>query len=225
MSRVSNALQMYMLLQVRNIMKVGEIAEILEVTSRMINEYKNDLEKAGIYIGSKRGRYGGYYLENTINLKGLGITEKELESLKMANEVIKSGNYAYKTEFETLSSKILNAKEDFESISYYNKNLLKPTELKKREKEIWSNINKAISEKNKIEINYSSIDYDGNGKGANNTIRTIHPHGIFDYKGALYLYGYCELRKEIRFFKFLRINKYNILEDKFKINNKYDLKG
>lgn len=222
MSKVSNALQMYMLLQVRSIMKVEEIADILEVSPRMVNEYKNDLEKARIYIGSKRGRNGGYYLQNTLNLKGIGITEEELEALKMANEVIQSGNYTYATEFETLSSKILNAKKDFEDISYYNKNILKPIEMKEKEKHIWTNINKAIGRKNKVEINYSSIDYNGNGPKF--TTRIVHPYGVFDYEGSLYLYGYCELRKEIRFFKFLRINKYEILKDKFKINNEYNLK-
>lgn len=40
MSRVSNALQMYMLLQVKNIMKVDEIAEILEEISKIRNSYK-----------------------------------------------------------------------------------------------------------------------------------------------------------------------------------------
>ena len=222
MSRISNVLQMYMLLQVRDIMKVQEIAEILEVTPRMVNEYKKDLEKAGIYIGSKRGRYGGYYLENTLNLKGIGITEEELEALKMANEVIQSGNYTYAIEFETLSSKILNAKKDFDNIFYYNKNTLKPIGMKEKEKEIWININKAIKEKNKMKINYSSINYNKNE--SNIKIRTIHPYGVFDYKGALYLYGYCELRKEVRFFKFSRINDYEITDEKFEINVKYDIK-
>ncbi|RBP38228.1 helix-turn-helix transcriptional regulator [Garciella nitratireducens] len=222
MSRVSNALQMYMLLQVRNIMKIDEIAEILEVTPRMVNEYKNDLEKAGIYIGSKRGRNGGYYLENTFNLKAISITEEELEALKMASEVIRSGNYTYATEFETLSSKVLNMKKDFEDISYYNKNILKPIEMKEKEKRIWTNVNKAIGGKNKLKIDYSSIDYTGDGPKSKT--RIVHPYGVFDYEGSLYLYGYCELRKEIRFFKFLRINRYEILKDKFKINSEYNLK-
>lgn len=222
MSRLSNALQMYMLLQVRNIIKVEEIAEILKVTPRMVNEYKKDLQKAGIYIGSKRGRYGGYYLENTLNLKGIGITEEELEALKMANEVIQSGNYTYATEFETLSSKILNAKKDFNDISYYNKNILKPVKMKEKEKEIWTNINKAIGGKNKIKIDYSSIDYTRDKPKT--MIRTIHPYGVFDYEGFLYIYGYCELRKEVRFFKFSRVNDYKILDEKFKINIKYDIK-
>lgn len=222
MGRVSNALKMYMLLQERKIMTVKEIAEILEVSNKMVYEYKKDLYEADIYIGTKLGRNGGYYLENTLNLKGINITEEEVEALKMANEAIKSGNYHYAIEFEILSSKILNAKKHFEEIPYYNKDILKPIEIKEKEKQIWTHINKAIIEENKIKINYSSINHDKNQP--NIKTRIIHPYGIFDYEGAIYIYGYCELRKDIRFFKFSRINKYEILKDKFKINIKYDLK-
>ncbi len=222
MSRLSNALTMYMLLQTGGIMKAAEIAEILEVTTRMVNEYKKDLEIAGIYIGSKAGRYGGYYLENTLDLKGLGITDEELEALKMATEVIKSGNYTYSVEFQTLASKILNAKRDFDNISYYRKDNLKPIEMKEKEKRIWVDVNKAIRGKNKIEMSYSSI----RRRGDNVRLRTrvIHPYGVFDYEGALYFYGYCEVRREVRFFKFSRVNNFKILNDKFKTNVKYNLK-
>lgn len=222
MSRVSNALNMYMLLQGRNMMKVDEIAEILEVTPRMVHEYKDDLEKAGVYIGSKRGRNGGYYLENTLNLKGLGITEEELDALKMANETIRSGNYPYSTEFEIFSSKILNANKDFDHVSYYSKDILKPIYMKEKEKKIWIDINKAIIGKNKIKIRYSSIEECG--RKQKSKLRIVHPYGTFDYGGAVYFYGYCELRKGIRFFKLSRIDDYEILDKKFSINIKYDLK-
>lgn len=220
MSRVSNALNMYMLLQGRNIMKVNEIAEILEVTPRMVHGYKDDLEKAGIYIGSKRGRNGGYYLESTLNLKGLGITEKELDALKIANEIIRSGNYPYSTEFEIFSSKILNANKDFEHVSYYSKDILKPIYMKEKEKEIWIDINKAIIGKKKIKMKYGSIGQDKRKIKS----RIVHPYGIFDYEGGLYFYGYCQLRREVRFFKLSRIVDYEILNQKFTINIKYDIK-
>src|SRR5699024_3736117 len=50
------------------------------------------------------------------------------------------------------------------------------------------------------------------------------PYGTFDYKGSTYFFGYCELRKKIRYFKLTRIQDIEILEDKFAINNKYDIK-
>jgi len=220
MSRVSNALKMYMLLQSRGIVKAEDIADILEVSTRMVQEYKNDLEKAGICIGTKKGRNGGYYLENTFDLRGLGITGNELESLKLATEAIKNGNYPYSYDFEILSSKILNAVKDFNFSYYYSKPFLKQKEIMEKEKRIWKDINKAIMRKKKIKMKYVSIGEDKREM----KVRVVHPYGVFDYEGSIYFYGYCELRKDVRFFKFSRIDSYEILDEDFKINIKYDIK-
>ena len=220
MSRVSNALKMYMILQNRNIVKAKDIADILEVSTRMVQEYKDDLEKAGVYIGSKRGRNGGYYLENTFDLRGMEFSRNELEALKMATEVIRNGNYPYSTDFEMFSSKILNAAKDFDFTSYYSKPVFRHKSMSKNEKRIWIDINKAIIKKKKIKMVYFSL---GEDKKSMKT-RTVHPYGIFDHEGSMYFYGYCELRKEVRFFKFSRIDSYEILDEDFKINIKYDIK-
>lgn len=222
MSRLSNALNMYMLLQGRGFMKVNELAEIIEVSPRMIKEYRNDLEKAGIYIGSKRGIYGGYYLENTLNLKGLGITNEELESLKMANEIIKGGNYLFSLAFEILTNKIINSKKSFDHIDYFHKSNLKPIHMMGKEKEMWKIIKKAIINKRKIKMLYNSLTDIPNSQV--NKSRIIHPYGTFDHQGATYFFAYCELRKEVRHFKLSRIEDLNILSDKFTINIKYDIR-
>lgn len=220
MSRVSNALKMYMILQTREIVKAEELAEILEVSPRMIQEYKNDLEKAGIYIGSKRGRSGGYYLENTFELKGIEFRKNELEALKMATQVIKNGNYPYSVDFELFSSKILNAAKEFDFTSYYSKSSFKHKNISEMEKRIWQDINKAIMNKKKIKMSYTSLGEDKKST----KVRVVHPYGIFDYEGSTYFYGYCELRKDVRFFKLTRIKEYEILDKKFCINVKYDIR-
>lgn len=222
MSRLSNALNMYMLLQSRRLVQVKEIAEILEVSPRMVKEYKRDFEKARIYIGSKKGRYGGYYLENRLSLKGLGITKKELESLKMANEIIKSGNYMFSLDFEMLANKILNLEGEFDYIDYFNKDTLKPLYMQKKEREFWKIISKGIISRRKIDMSYRSL---ANNEDRNDIRRVVHPYGTFDHDGAMYFFGYCELRKNIRYFKMSRIQELNILDDKFTINNTYDIKN
>lgn len=221
-SRLSNALTMYMLLQGRKIMKVEELSEILEVSPRMIKEYKNDLEKAGIYIGAKKGRYGGYYLENRINLKGIGIKKEELEALKMAKEAIKSGNHVFALDFETLANKILNVEKDFDYVDYFNKDNLKPVYMREKEKDMWKIITKAVINKKKIEMTYKSLGKDA--KKGKNKIRIVHPYGTFDHDGAAYFFGYCEIRREVRHFKISRIEDIIILSRKFTINIEYDIK-
>lgn len=218
MSKVSNALKMYMLLQSRGMMKVGEIAKELGVTPRMIKSYKNDLEEAHIYIGSVRGRYGGYYLESRMSLRGLSITRQELDALKKANQVIKNRNDYYTSDFETLTSKILNEKNDFQETSYYSKGVA--SIVMENEKQVWRDINQAIEKKKKIKIKYASIG----DKEQDVQERIIHPYGLCDHKGAAYFYGYCELRKEGRMFKLVRVMSHETLKDNFMINPRLNFK-
>jgi len=49
MSKISNALKMYMLLQSRDMMKVGDIASELGVSPRMVKNYKKDFSDVCYY--------------------------------------------------------------------------------------------------------------------------------------------------------------------------------
>lgn len=67
MSKVSNTLTMLRLLETGRKYTIQELADILEVSKRMITVYKEELEKCGIYIDSIKGPYGGYVItSNTI---------------------------------------------------------------------------------------------------------------------------------------------------------------
>lgn len=68
MSKLSNTIMLLRLLQNGRKYSIKELAEKLEVSTRMIREYKNELEQADIYLESIRGPYGGYYLNQSIKL-------------------------------------------------------------------------------------------------------------------------------------------------------------
>ncbi|MTI48954.1 MAG: transcriptional regulator [Firmicutes bacterium] len=220
MSRISNALNVFFLLQSRGKMTVEELAQQLEVTPRMIKKYKKDLEMAGIYIGTQRGKYGGYYIERNRTIENVGLTKDELNALKMAMETIKSGSYHYSSKFEILSSKILNLETYKEKQYYYNKLMKESDEIVEKERSIWIDINLAINNRNKVSMEYKSLKPDG----LEIKERLVNPYGIFDYKGATYFYGYCETAQDIRFFKLSRIMEYQIMKEKFDVKLEYDLK-
>ena len=68
MSKLSNTLTMLQLLSTGRKYSIKELSTILEVTPRMIRVYKEDLEKAGIYIDTIMGPYGGYVLKQEIKI-------------------------------------------------------------------------------------------------------------------------------------------------------------
>ena len=86
MSKLSNTLTMLQLLSTGRKYSIQELSKILEVTPRMIRVYKEDLEKAGIYIDTIMGPYGGYVLKQEIRIN----TEKY--KVKLSNEDLNKYN-------------------------------------------------------------------------------------------------------------------------------------
>ena len=78
MSKISNVLLMLQYLQNGKKYNIKELSEKLEVSERMIRVYKEELEKAGIYIDTIKGPYGGYVLHQNINVPKRFITPKEI---------------------------------------------------------------------------------------------------------------------------------------------------
>ena len=88
MSKISNVLTMLEYLSSGRKYSIEELAEKLEVSPRMIRVYKDEIEKAGIYIETIKGRYGGYVLKQNINVpkrfidtKAININDKDVFNL------------------------------------------------------------------------------------------------------------------------------------------------
>ena len=55
MSKISNVLTMIEYLSTGKKYSINELSQLLEVTPRMIRVYKNEIEKAGIYVDTIKG--------------------------------------------------------------------------------------------------------------------------------------------------------------------------
>lgn len=100
MSKVSNVLTMLEYLSSGKKYSIQELADLLEVSPRMIRVYKDDLEKAGIYIDTIKGPYGGYVLNQNINVPKRFITPKNINVdnknfLNTINRAIKEKRKCY----------------------------------------------------------------------------------------------------------------------------------
>ena len=67
MSKVANMLNMLQILKDKNIHSISSLAQKLEVSERMIRQYKSELEQSGIYLKSYTGKYGGYKIDDNNN--------------------------------------------------------------------------------------------------------------------------------------------------------------
>ena len=79
MSKISNVLIMIEYLSSGKKYSIAELFKKLEVSPRMVRVYKDEIEKAGIYIDTVKGPYGGYVLNQNINVPKRFITPNEID--------------------------------------------------------------------------------------------------------------------------------------------------
>ena len=195
MSKISNSITFLQLISTGKKYSIKELSDILEVSPRMIRTYKEELEKAGIYIDTIMGPYGGYVLNQSIRIP----TRKfKTSDYKLLDE------YILKENDEVKKEKLINLKDKIRG-SFIGSH--------KEEKETitddkYNVISRAIKEKRKIKILYYTY-----GKGE--IERVIQPRDIFLFKDSWYASAYCELRSDFRHFELKRIRKYELLDEKF----------
>ena len=194
MSKLSNCLLMLEYLENGRKYNIKELAEKLEISERMVRSYKEELEKAGIFIDTIMGPYGGYVLNQNVKVPLRKFSKKDYEFLKKLKV-----NEEDKEKLQIIADKVHEIY--FES---QNENI----ELKDDIKYYYNILNRAIKEKRKDKINYYSFT-----KG--NIDRIIRPYDLFLYNSGWGCAAFCELRQDLRHFELKRINKMDLLDETF----------
>lgn len=194
MSKISNVILMLQYLENGRKYSTKELSEKLEVSERMVRLYKDELEKAGIYIDTIMGPYGGYVLNQSIRIPPRKFNKDDYEFLRNLNVGEED-----KEKLEIISDKVRGVYFDSK-----NENI----ELKDEIRNSFNILTRAIKEKRKVLINYYSYT---NG----NKDRIIHPLDMFLYNSGWGCAAYCEERKDLRHFELKRINKIELLDEKF----------
>lgn len=148
MGKIGNVLTMLKILENGQKYTVKELAERLEVSKRMIKIYKSELEKAGIYIETLYGPYGGYVynhknnydiefnysdidnIENILNKlsqkekNNINITLEKIKTLVIysvdVDKKIAANDEEIKNRYTILSNAIINKKNV--TLIYHKKN-------------------------------------------------------------------------------------------------------
>ena len=115
MSKVANMLNMLRILKDRNIHSISSLAERLEVSERMIRQYKLELEQAGIYLKSYTGKFGGYQLDENSNFLKIENEVKEKMYIVMKKAIANKNKVKikYKSVNSGITERIIHPAELF----------------------------------------------------------------------------------------------------------------
>ncbi len=124
MSKVSNVILMLEYLSNNRKYSIKELAEKLEVSPRMIRVYKEELEKAGIYIDTIKGPYGGYVLNQNVYFPkryvNVKIEEYNKEIFNKINKALKDKKICYIEYYNNDRSKTTKRKIELQELVLVN---------------------------------------------------------------------------------------------------------
>ncbi len=198
MGKLSNTITMLQLLNTGKKYTVDELSKILEVTPRMIRSYKEELDKAGIYIDTIMGPYGGYVLNQSIRMPVRKFRKKDVDLLNRVSS--KLNDEQLKNDLYILTDKVRGvfkgSKEEAKELDIHEVS------------DKYNALTRAIKEKRKVKITYYSYN-----KGEN--VRIIDPIELFLFSDGWYVAAYCELRQDIRHFELKRIREFELLKENY----------
>ena len=196
----------YMLME-KPQMTAKELADTFEVSERTIYRDVDKLTMAGIPIYTNQGKHGGisilpnYVLDKSV----LTIEEKKkiMESLNALNEVSASAD---NDSISKLRSFLGEQYQDWIEIEFSG------WEHSVEDGLVFEQIKNAI-----MEHSYMEITYSGSREGL--VKRKIRPIKLCFKDQAWYLYAYCCLREDYRFFKLKRMSRITVLDKHFEPEN------
>lgn len=192
----------YILLD-KKIVTARELAERFEVSQRTIYRDIEILSAAGIPVYMSKGRGGGISILDDFVLNKAVLTEEEKSDILSSLQAVGAINFnETDSALNKLSSLFGEKNSDWIEVdfsSWYNS---------EKESEVFNMIKSAILSKKIIWFTYSS------GKGES-TKREVEPLRLC-FKGmSRYLYAYCTLREDFRFFKLSRIKDILVTDKHF----------
>lgn len=188
MGKVGNALLMLNILSSGKKYTIQELSLILETSPRMIRIYKQELEKAGIYIETIYGPNGGYVYENKEGFKFEFVVD-DLRVLERTRYVASKNNCLTKEELADLDL-IIDKMRFITVISKVSCNNLE-TDLK-----LLDVVHDALNNDYKLELETLK------GKTV-----IFKPMYVNIYKGAHYFTGLVEDLKALRTYSISEIKK------------------
>ena len=180
-----------------------ELAEHFEVSTRTIYRDVETLSGAGIPIYMNKGKGGGITLLPEFVLNKTVLTEQEkadvLSSLGAVGAVSLSDMQDTLSKFSSLFG---GSDGDWIEVDF---GLWSDGE---REAHLFQSIKQGILQKRVVRFQYASAKGEA-------LMREVEPIKLVFKGTAWYLYGFCRLREDFRFFKLKRMRELEVLEEHF----------
>ena len=181
----------------------NELSEKFEVSVRTIYRDIDVISSAGIPIYATQGKGGGIEIADDFVLKKSLLSEKEQEQILVALKGLEGINKQYENELLTKLSAIFKIKNtNWIEVDFTN------WQRGNEYDELFNDIKLAIINKNIIRFTYFSSN-------EKETSREVKPIRLLFKGWDWYVYTFCLLRNEFRYFKLSRIRDLKILDENF----------
>lgn len=181
----------------------NELSEKFEVSVRTIYRDIDVISSAGIPIYATQGKGGGIEIADDFVLKKSLLSEKEQEQILVALKGLEGINKQYENELLTKLSAFFKIKNtNWIEVDFTN------WQRGNEYDELFNDIKSAIINKNIISFTYFSSN-------EKETSREAKPIRLLFKGWDWYVYTFCLLRNEFRYFKLSRIRDLKILDENF----------
>lgn len=173
-----------------------ELSDKFEVSIRTIYRDIDVISSAGIPIYATQGKGGGIEIADDFVLKKSLLSESEQEQILSALKSLEKTNEIYENELLTKLSALFKKKNpNWVEVDFTN------WQRKQIYEELFNDIKSSIINKNVIHFRYFASN-------EGDTEREVKPIRLFFKGWDWYLYGFCLLRNDFRYFKLSRIKEF-----------------
>lgn len=184
----------------------NELAEKFEVSVRTIYRDIDSISSVGVPIFTTQGKGGGIKIDNEFILNKSLFDANEKEQIIAALQGLEKTNEAYKSELITKLSALFKIKNsnwiEIDFTSWGSNNTYQ---------DLFNALKTAIINKNIISFSYNSSK-------AEKINRKVKPIRLLFKEQDWYLYGFCLLRNDFRYFKLSRMKDLEVLAINYEDN-------
>lgn len=192
----------FVLLEKRSV-TAKELAERFGVSVRTIYRDLDILSACGIPIYTEQGRHGGIYLMEQYSLNKTLLTDTEQSQVVMALQSIKAtGQEDVAAPLSKLKGIFQKEFDDWIEIDFSSWG------SSEGEKELFSMIRESI--RRSVSLHFTYVNTRGESAA-----RSVDPYKLVFKGQSWYLFAYCNLKKDFRFFKLSRIEQPHMEEASF----------